>query len=79
MHTNGWRLVGLEDGSSSSSDPEEQVLMELGFVNLLGLVSSQGKRGHYPGLPSLFGSPLRTRALGPTCEAMPHLLAVRGR
>jgi hypothetical protein len=23
MHTDGWRLVELEDGSSSSSDPEE--------------------------------------------------------
>ncbi len=26
MHTDGWRLVALEDGSSSSSDPEDQVL-----------------------------------------------------
>lgn len=25
MHTDGWRLVELEDGSSSRSDPEEQV------------------------------------------------------
>jgi hypothetical protein len=29
MHTDGWRLVELEDGSSSSSDPEDQVLTEL--------------------------------------------------
>jgi hypothetical protein len=28
MHTDGWRLVALEDGSSSSSDPEEQVSTE---------------------------------------------------
>ena len=26
MHTDGWRLVALEDGSSSSSDPEEAAL-----------------------------------------------------
>ena len=26
MHTDGWRLVAREDGSSSSSDPEDQVL-----------------------------------------------------
>ena len=29
MHTDGWRLVALADGSSSSSDPEDQVLTEL--------------------------------------------------
>ena len=29
MHTDGWKLVELEDGSSSSSDPEDQVLTEL--------------------------------------------------
>ena len=29
MHTGGWRLVELEDGSSLSSDPEDQVLTEL--------------------------------------------------
>jgi hypothetical protein len=31
MHTDGWRPVELEDGSSSSSDPEDQVLTEFGF------------------------------------------------
>jgi hypothetical protein len=30
MHTDGWRPVELEDGSSSSSDPEDQVLTECG-------------------------------------------------
>jgi hypothetical protein len=28
-HIDGWRLVALEDGSSSSSDPEDQVVTEL--------------------------------------------------
>ena len=37
MHTDGWRLVELEDGSSSSSDPEDQVLTEsLNFSQLVG-------------------------------------------
>jgi hypothetical protein len=36
-HTDGWRPVELEDGSSSSSDPEDQVLTEL-----LTICSSRG-------------------------------------
>jgi hypothetical protein len=50
-----------------------------GVVNLLRLVSSQGKRVCYPGPPCLLGSPLRVRDLGPTLESIPRLLTVRGR
>jgi hypothetical protein len=42
MHTDGWRLVALEDGSSSSSDPEDQVLTEsLNFAQFVGGQSGQ--------------------------------------
>ena len=46
------------------------------FVNLLKLISSQGKWGHSPGPPCLLGRPLRARDFGPTRESLPHLLAV---
>jgi hypothetical protein len=61
-----------------TEDPQ-LIGIRAGFVNLLRLVSSQGKRVCYPGLPCLLGSPLRARDLGPTLESIPHLLTVRGR
>jgi hypothetical protein len=50
-----------------------------GFVNLLRLISSQGKRVRDPDPPCPLGSPLRTCDLGPTLESVAHLLTVRGR
>src|SRR5262245_12524245 len=42
MHTDGWRLVALEDGSLSSSGPEDQGLTEsLNFSQLVGGQSGQ--------------------------------------
>jgi hypothetical protein len=32
--TDGWRLVELEDGSSSRSDPEDQVYMEALHISI---------------------------------------------
>ena len=56
MHTGGWRPVELEDGSSSSSDPEDQVLC-VGFPAHAtpSLPQSQAPRlqfaGAMPGTP----------------------------
>ncbi len=57
----------------------ERILMPnvpQGFVKLLRLRRSSGKRMllHVP--PSSLGSPLRACHFGPTLEAFPHLLAV---
>jgi hypothetical protein len=37
MHIDGWRRVELEDGSSSSSNPEDQVLRTAGHSRHPGL------------------------------------------
>src|SRR5262249_52567012 len=47
-----------------------------GFVNLLRLISSQGKLGHSLGPPHPLGGPLYTCDFGPTLESFSHLLAI---
>ena len=54
-------------------------LPNAGFVKLLRLRRSSGKRVPLPGPTHPLGGPLRTRDFGPTLEAVPHLLAVLGR
>jgi hypothetical protein len=55
------------------------VIPARGFVKLLRLRRSSGKRVPLPGPPHPLGSPLRTRDLGPTREALLHLLTVSRR
>ena len=54
-------------------------LLPDGFVKLLRLRLSSGKRVPLPSPPHPLGSPLRARNFGPTRESVSHLLAVRGR
>jgi hypothetical protein len=48
----------------------------VGFVKLLRLKRTSGKRVPLPGPPHPLGGPLCTRYFGPTLESTPHLLAV---
>jgi hypothetical protein len=50
-----------------------------GFVKLLRLRRSSGKRVPLPGPTHPLGRPLRARNFGPTRESIPHLFAVRRR
>jgi DNA-binding response OmpR family regulator len=47
-----------------------------GFVKLLRLRRSSGKRVPLSGPPDPLGGPLRACHFGPTLEALPHLLAI---
>jgi hypothetical protein len=48
-----------------------------GFVKLLRLRLSSGKRVPFPGPTYPLGRPLRARNFGPMLESIPHLFAVR--
>ena len=50
-----------------------------GFVKLLRLRRSSGKRVPLPGPTHPLGGPLRTCNFSPTLESLPHLFAVPGR
>ena|SRR5215813_9170437 len=50
--------------------------LETGFVKLLRLRRSSGKRVPLPGPLHPLGSPLCTRNVGPTRESLPHLHTV---
>jgi Adenylate and Guanylate cyclase catalytic domain len=63
------RLQGL-------AEPNTVVISEAGFVKLLRLRRSSGKRVPLPGPTHPLGGPLRTCHVSPTLEALPHLFAV---
>jgi hypothetical protein len=68
---------GVEEFKSFASFDQQG--SRAGFVNLVRLISLQGKLVRYPDPSCLLGSSLRTRDLGPTLESIPHLLTVYGR
>jgi hypothetical protein len=77
-HTVASQVAALRERVAADGLTVSEAMQFLeGFVNLLRLISSQGKRGRSPGPSDLLSDPLRARNLGPTREALPHLGAVR--